>query len=88
MSRTSESEGRRVSSGQCVASCIFDYSTKTVEAWLRCAIPPIDFYLFRSLQNSLNGRNFNSLVNIKNHIEKFFSEKPGRLWKEWNIQIT
>lgn len=76
-SRTSKSEERRVSSGQCAATCIFDYSTKVVEAWLGCA-----FHLFRLLQNSLNGKNFNSLVEIKNHVEKFFAEKPERFWKD------
>lgn len=25
---------------------------------------------------------FNSLVEIKNHIEKFFAEKPGRFWED------
>lgn len=25
---------------------------------------------------------FNSLDNIKNHSEKFFAEKPERLWKD------
>ncbi|KOX74647.1 Histone-lysine N-methyltransferase SETMAR [Melipona quadrifasciata] len=38
-------------------------------------LAPSDFHLFRSLQNSLNGKNFNYLVEIKNHIEKFFAEK-------------
>ncbi|KOC61203.1 Histone-lysine N-methyltransferase SETMAR [Habropoda laboriosa] len=30
-------------------------------------LAPSDFHLFRSLQNSLNGKDFNSLVEIKNH---------------------
>ncbi|KOX81057.1 Histone-lysine N-methyltransferase SETMAR [Melipona quadrifasciata] len=34
-----------------------------------------DFLLFRSLQSSLNGKNFNSLVEIKNHVEKFFAKR-------------
>lgn len=25
---------------------------------------------------------FNSLVDIKNNIEQFFAEKPGRFWKD------
>ncbi|KZC13194.1 Histone-lysine N-methyltransferase SETMAR, partial [Dufourea novaeangliae] len=48
---------------------------------------PSDFHLFRSLQNSLNGKNFNSLVEIKNHIEKFFAEKPARIWKDGNFKL-
>jgi len=45
-------------------------------------LAPSDFHLFRSLQNSLNGKNFNSLVEIKDHVEKFFAEKPERFWKD------
>lgn len=37
-----------------------------------------DFHLFRSLQNSFDGKNFNSLVDIKNHIEKRFLPKNLR----------
>jgi len=44
-------------------------------------LAPSDFHLFRSLQNSLNGKSFNSLVE-KNHLEKFFAEKPERFWKD------
>jgi len=43
---------------------------------------PSDFHLFRSLQNSFNEKSFNSLVEIKNHLEKFFAEKPERFWKD------
>lgn len=42
-------------------------------------VAPSDFHLFRLLQNSLNGENFNSLVDIENHIEKFFAENPVRM---------
>ncbi|KOC70126.1 Histone-lysine N-methyltransferase SETMAR [Habropoda laboriosa] len=45
-------------------------------------LAPSDFHLFRSLQNSLNGKNFNSMVEIKNHIEKFFAEKSEKFWKD------
>ena len=70
------------------ASCVFDNSTKVVGARLRCSTPFIifpdlassDFHLFRSLQNSLNGKSFNSLVEVKNHLEKFFTEKSERFW--------
>jgi len=37
-------------------------------------LAPSDFHLFRSLQNSLNGKSFNSLVEVKNYLEKFFAE--------------
>jgi len=87
---SSESEGRRVSSGQCAASYVFDNSkTKVVGAWDVLPHPsyspdfaPSDFHLFRSLQNSLNGKSFNSLVEVKNYLEKFFAEKPEKFWKD------
>jgi len=34
------------------------------------------------LQNSLNGKSFNSLIEVKNHLEKFFAEKLERFWKD------
>lgn len=33
-------EGHCVSSGQCSASCGFNYSTRAAAAWLGCATPP------------------------------------------------
>ena len=41
-------------------------------------ITPSDFHLFRSLQNSLNGKNFNSLEDCKRHLEKFFAQKDKK----------
>ena len=35
----------------------------------------LDFHLFRSLQNSLNGKNVNSLEDYKRHLEQFFAQK-------------
>lgn len=45
-------------------------------------IAPSDFHLFRSLQNSLNGKKFSSLDDIKNHLEIFFAGKPEKFWKD------
>ncbi|KZC14856.1 Histone-lysine N-methyltransferase SETMAR, partial [Dufourea novaeangliae] len=36
----------------------------------------LDYYLFRSLQNDLNGKKFASLEAVKNHISSFFNSKP------------
>ena len=87
--RNSESEGRRVSSGKCAASYVFHNLTKIVGARLGCSTPSyssdlalFDFHLLRLLQNSLNGKSFNSLVEVKNHLEKFFAEKRERFWKD------
>ena len=35
-------------------------------------IAPLNFYLFRSLQNFLNGKNFNSPEDCKRHLGQFF----------------
>ena len=36
---------------------------------------PSDSHLFSSLQNSLNGRNFNSLEDCKRYLKQFFAQK-------------
>ena len=38
-------------------------------------IAPSDCHLFRSLQNSLNGKNANFLEDCKRHVEQFFAQK-------------
>ena len=38
-------------------------------------ITPLDFHLFRSLQNSLNGKNFNSLEDCKRHLNSSLLKK-------------
>ena len=35
-----------------------------------------DYHLFRSLQNYLNGKNFDSLESLKNGVSSFFESKP------------
>lgn len=47
----------------------------------------LDFHQFRSLQNSLNGKNFTYLVEIKNHVETFFTEAPEKLWKDEILKL-
>ena len=43
---------------------------------------PLDFHLFWSLQNSLNGKNFNSLEDCKRHLKQFFAQKDKKLWED------
>ena len=43
---------------------------------------PLDFHLFRSLQNSLNGKKFNSLEDCKRHLEQFFAKKDKKFCKD------
>lgn len=45
-------------------------------------LAPTDFHLFRSLQNSLNGKNFISLDDIKSHLDNFFDGKSKKFWKD------
>ena len=45
-------------------------------------IAPSDFHLFRSLQNSLNGKNFNSLEDCKRYLEQFFAPKDYKFWED------
>ena len=44
-------------------------------------IAPLDFHLFWSLPNSLNGKNFNSLEDYKRHLEQFFAQKDKNFGK-------
>jgi histone-lysine N-methyltransferase SETMAR len=41
-------------------------------------LAPSDYHLFRSLQNSLNGKNFTSPEACKNHLEQFFARKSEK----------
>ena len=48
---------------------------------------PSDFYLFRSLQNSLNGKNCNSLKDCKRHLEQFFAQKGEKFWEDGIMKL-
>ena len=50
-------------------------------------IAPSDFHLFRSLQNSLNGKNFSSLEDCKRHLEKFFAQKDKKFWEDGIMKL-
>ena len=41
---------------------------------------PSDYYLFRSLQNSLNGKTFNDDEAVKSHLVQFFSNKDQKFY--------
>ena len=45
-------------------------------------IAPSHFHLFRSLQNSLNGKNFNSLEDCNRYLEQFFAQKDKKFWED------
>ena len=50
-------------------------------------IAPSDFHLFRSLQNSLSGKNFNSLEDCKRHLEQFFAQKDKKFWEDGIMKL-
>jgi len=41
-------------------------------------LAPSDYHLFRSLQNSLNGKNFDSPEACKNQMEQFIAQKDAK----------
>ena len=50
-------------------------------------ITPLDFHLFQSLQNSLNGKKFNSLEDCKKHLEQFFAQKAKKFWEDGIMKL-
>ena len=46
-----------------------------------------DFHLFRSLQNSLNGKNFNSLEDCKRQLEQLFAQKDKKFWEDGIMKL-
>ena len=58
--------------------------------WFLHHIPqtePSDFHLFRSLQNSLNGKNFSSLEDCKRYLEQFFAQKNKKFWEDGIMKL-
>ena len=49
---------------------------------------PSDFHLFRSLQNSLNGKNFSSLEDCKSHLEQLFAQKDKKFWEDGIMKLS
>ena len=50
-------------------------------------IAPSDFHLFRSLQNSLNGKSFNSLEDCRRHLDQFFAQKDKKFWEDGIMKL-
>ena len=73
----------------------FDDQAKGVTTWLGSSDSsaiftrhaPSDFHSFRSLQNSLNGKNFNSLEDCKRHPEQFFARKDKKFWEDGIMKL-
>jgi len=50
-------------------------------------LAPSDFHLFRSLQNSLNGKTFASEDLIKQHLDKFLAEKDRKFYERGIMKL-
>ena len=50
-------------------------------------IAPSDFHLFQFLQNSLNGKDFNSLEDYKRYLEQFFVQKDKKFWEDGIMKL-
>ena len=77
-----------IPSWQCKTTHIFGHSAKIIGAWDVLPHPPYspdlapsDYFLFRSLQNSLNGKNFNNDDDIKSYLIQFFANKNHKFYE-------
>ena len=50
--------------------------------------PPSDYYLFWSLQNFLNGKNFNNDEDVKTHLVQFFDDKDQYFYELRIMKLT
>ena len=52
---------------------------QTLHLWMFC--------LFQCLQNSLNGKNFNSLKDCKRHLVQFSAQKDKKFWEDGTMKL-
>ena len=50
-------------------------------------LAPSDYYLFRCLQNSLNGRNSNDDEDVKSHLVKFFVRYDQKFYERGIMKL-
>jgi histone-lysine N-methyltransferase SETMAR len=50
-------------------------------------LAPSDYHLFRSLQNNLDGKKFDTLEALKKHLDQFFSEKPQNFYEDGIMKL-
>ncbi|KOX80733.1 Histone-lysine N-methyltransferase SETMAR [Melipona quadrifasciata] len=50
-------------------------------------LAPSDYYLFLSLKNSLRGKSFKSISEIKTHLDEYFTSKLKQFWKEGTMRL-
>ena len=50
-------------------------------------LSPSDYHLFRSLQNSSNGKTFNDDAAVKSHLVQFFAEKDQKFYERGIMKL-
>ena len=50
-------------------------------------LAPSDYYLFRSLQNSLNGKSFNDNEAVKSHLVQFSADKDQNFYERGIMKL-
>ena len=50
-------------------------------------LAPSNYYLFRSLQNFLNGKSFNDDKALKSHLVQFFADKDQKFYERGIIKL-
>ena len=50
-------------------------------------LAPSDYYLFRSLQNSLNGKTFDDDEAVKSHLVQFFADKDQKFYERGIMKL-
>ena len=48
---------------------------------------PLDYYLFQSLQSSLNGKTFNDDEAVKLHLVQFFADKDQKFYERGIMKL-
>lgn len=51
-------------------------------------LAPSDYHLFRSLQNSMNGKTFKDEEAVKNHLDWFFADKPQTFYERGIMKLV
>ncbi|EGI58226.1 Histone-lysine N-methyltransferase SETMAR, partial [Acromyrmex echinatior] len=50
-------------------------------------LAPSDYHLFRSLQNSLDGKTLADKKAAENHLKKFFADKPQKFYTDGIMKL-
>jgi len=84
----------RVSSSIRTPKPLVAYPAKNGATWLGCPTSPYspdlassDYHLFWSLQNSLNGKNFDSLEACKN-LKQFIAQNDTKFWENGIMKLS